>query len=197
MNLDQLKATIEAEALRRQAAKDGFTLEAVESFLGQGLVAPPELSSPVPPPPAPPVPYAYFASLHGRELVNACYAILLGRGADPGGMGHYMTLLGQGEDKAFIVGSFAFSAEGRARKVSVPGLLPHFLIAASRRVPVLGTVAAWGFAFLTLHLQARHMRALEHYMRLRLDAIGSYVGKSNAQVALRLEGLRTVLEARD
>ena len=198
MKLEELKATIEAEALRRQSARDGFTLEAVESFLGQGIVVPPELRHEAPPPPpAPPVPFAYFAMLHGRELITAAYTVLLGRSPDPGGMAHYMTLLARGEDKAIVVGSVAYSREGRDRNVSVPGLFPRFAVAASRRIPVAGTIIAWVVAFLTLHSQQRHVRALEHYMRLRLDAIGDYVGRSNSQVAMRLEGLRTVLEARD
>ena len=197
MKLDELKATIEAEALRRQAARDGFTLEAVESFLGQGIVAPPELKSEAATPPAPPVPYAWFASLHGRELITSCYTVLLGRGPDPGGMAHYMNLLGRGEDKAIVVGSVAYSAEGRARGSKVPGLFPRFAIAAASRIPLVGRVVGWVFAFLTLGSQQRHARALEHYVRLRLDAIGEYVGRSNTQVGLRLEGLRTVLEAKD
>lgn len=197
MTLAELKATIEAEALRRTAARDGFTLEAVESFLGQGVVAPPELRTPVPAPPPAPVPFAYFASLHGRDLVTACYTILLGRGADADGMNHFVDLLARGEDKALVVGSIAYSAEGRQRHARVPGLFPRFAVAASRRVPVLGWLIAWVVALLTLPSQQRHARALEHHLRTRMDALGQYVAQSGAQIAMRIEALRNVMEARD
>ena len=197
MTLDELKAAIEAEALRRKSAHDGFTLEAVESFLGKGLVVPPELSTPVPPPPPAPVPFAYFASLGGRDLINATYEILLGRSPDATGMDHFMRVLARGEDKAIVVGSVAYSAEGRRLGVRVPGLLPRFAVAAAQRVPVVGALVGWGVALLTLHSQQRHLRALEHHMRLRVDAIGQYVARSNAQIATRLEALRNVLERDD
>jgi len=197
MTLEELKATIEAEALRRQAARDGFTLEAVESFLGKGLAAPPELRSAPPVPPPPPVPFAWFAALDGPDLVNASYQSILGRPPDPDGMQHYMAVLAQGNDKAFVVGSMAYSPEGRARHANVPGLLPRFVVAAAERVPVAGFFVRWGMALLTLGSQRRHARAFEHYVRLRLDAIGRYVAQSNSQVATRLEALRTVLETRD
>lgn len=196
MNLDQLKAMIEAEALTRQAARDGFTLDAVESFLGSGIVAPPELATSVPPSPANPG-LAWFASLHGKDLITACYTTLLGRSPDATGMDHFMNLLSQGADKALIVGSVAYSAEGRARGVRVAGLLPRFLVAAAGRVPVAGAVLEWLVALATLRSRARHTRALEHYMHLRLDAIGRYVGQSNSQIAMRIESLRSVMEARD
>jgi hypothetical protein len=197
MNLAELKATIEAEALRRQAARDGFTLEGVESFLGKGIVAPPELQDVPPEPPPMPVPFAWFAALNGQDLVTAAYTVILGRSPDAAGMSHFMATLARGEDKAMVIGSLVFSPEGRQRGARVPGLLPRFAVAAATRVPVLGTMLAWGVAFLTLHSQRRHQRAFEHFVRLRLDALARYVGQSGSQVALRLEGLRRVLESRD
>ena len=197
MKLEELKATIEAEALRRQAARDGFTMEGVESFLGKGIVAPPELrESPAEPPPMP-APFAYYATLHGRELVTTAYTLILGRAPDAEGMDHFMAVLARGEDKAMVVGSLAYSPEGRQRGARVPGLLPRFAVAAARRVPIAGTLLSWLVAFLTLHSQQRHARAFEHFVRMRMDALSRYVGQSGSQVALRLEALRHVLEARD
>ena len=196
MNLDELKAMIEAEALARQAARDGFTLEAVESFLGQGVVAPPELKSEAPPPPER-LSMGYFAQLHGEQLIRSAYTLVLGRGADAGGMNHFMTQLANGADKALVVGSLRYSPEGRARGVPVAGLLPRFVVAAASRVPVVGAVVEWLLAVVTLHSRARHARALEHHLHARLDAMGRYVGQSGAQVAMRLEALRSVLESRD
>ena len=196
MNLEELKAMVEAEALRRQASRDGFTLEAVESYLGQGFTPPPELQSHVPPVPER-LSLAYFSQLHGEALVRACYGHLLGRAADAGGLGHYTGLLANGADKALVVGSLRYSPEGRARAVPVAGLWPRFAAAALTRIPVVGAIAEWLIAFATLGSRARHARALEHHLRARLDAMGRYVGQSGAQVAMRVEALRSVLESRD
>ena len=192
--LEMLVAALQAYVAR--AARDGFTLEAVESFLGSGIVAPPELATSVPPAPANPN-LAWFASLHGKDLITACYTTLLGRAPDAAGMDHFMGLLAQGADKALIVGSVAYSPEGRARRVRVAGLLPRFAVAAAGRVPVAGALLEWLLAVVTMRSRARHTRALEHYMHLRLDAIGRYVGQSNSQIAMRIESLRSVMEARD
>lgn len=195
MNLEQLKATIEAEALRRQAARDGFTLDAVKEYLGTGLGA----RSPTPPPPPPPEPLTlgYFAAMHGRELVQACYRLLLQREADEPGVAHHVQMLARGDDKALVVGAVRYSAEGRARGVPVLGLFPRFAIAAAQRIPVAGTFLGLAVALLTANSRMRHARALEEYMRAQLDSVGDHVDRSNAVVVMRVDALRQVLEARD
>ena len=195
MNLEQLKATIEAEALRRQAAREGFTLDAVRDFLGQGH-APTRMRA-APPPPPEPMTFAYLASLYGRDLVQACYRHLLGREADPAGLGHHLMLLARGEDKALVVGAIRYSAEGRARAAPVVGLTPRFAAAAAQRLPVIGTLAGWLVALLTVKSRMRHARALEEHLRAQLDSVGEHIDHSSAVVAMRIEALRTVLEARD
>lgn len=196
MTLAQLKASIEAEALRRTAAREGFTLEAVKAYLGQGIVVPAEIRAAAPPPPER-LTFGWFNALHGREFVHACYSALLGRGADPGGMEHYLAMLARGEDKARILGAIAYSPEGRARNVPVAGLAPRFAAAMAKRVPLVGPVIAWLLALVTLHLRERDARAFEEQVNTRLNAIGEYVGQSSAHVAMRLEALRSVMESRD
>ena len=196
MTLDELKARIEAEALRRQAARDGFTLEAVKSFLGEALVLPPELREEAAPPPDPPT-YAYFAGLHGRDFVEACYSILLGRAPDAQGMEHYLGLLARGEDKAYILGGMVFSGEGRARHVRVAGLTPRFALALARRVPIAGRLFGWLVALASVQARQREARAFEERTARRIEAIGRYAAQSNAQIATRIEALRSVLESRD
>lgn len=195
MNLEQLKATIEAEALRRQAARDGFTLDAVKEFLGAGL-APPRPRA-APPPPPTPITFAWLAGLGGRDLVGACYVHLLGREADPAGLAHHVAMLARGEDKALVVGAIRYSAEGRARDVPVPGLLPRFAAAAAQRVPAVGILVGWLVALLTVNSRIRHARALEEHLRARLEEVDEHIDRSNAVVAMRIEALRTVLEPRD
>lgn len=197
MDLEELKTRIEAEALRRQAARDGFTLEAVEGYLGRALVLPPELR-PAPPSPVPDPPtYAYFAALHGRDLVRSCYSVLLGRAPDAEGQEHFVKQLAMGGDKAMVIGSIAYSSEARSRNVRVAGLFPRFALAAAKRVPVAGGVVAWILAFATLHIREREQRALEHRVNERLEALVKYVAESSSQIASRIEALRSVMEDRD
>ena len=194
MNLEQLKATIEAEALRRQSARDGFTLDAVKAYLGQAVAAP---VRPTPAPPPQPLTYAWFAGLHGRELVEACYTHLLGREADVPGLNHHLAALLNGADKALIVGGVRYSAEGRARGVPVAGLLPRFAAVVAQRVPVVGIFVGWLVALATLNGRMRHARAIEEHLRAQLDTMSAHVDRANVQVAMRIEALRTVLQARD
>lgn len=196
MTLDELKAMIEAEAFARRSARDGFTLEGVESFLGKGMVAAHGIEGARPAPPEH-LSLAWFASLHGAELVGSCYTLLLGRTADAGGMAHHVRLLAAGVDKAFIVGSVRYSPEGRARAVPVAGLFPRFAAAALTRLPVVGALAEWGLAFLTMGSRARHARALEHHLNERLEALSRQATQSTALVARRIEALRSVLASRD
>ncbi len=138
-----------------------------------------------------------IAALHGRDLVDACYSTLLGRGPDPDGLSHSLQSLARGEEKAFVVGRIAYSAEGRQRGVAVGGLRLRYLIAAAKKVPIAGTLFAWIAALLGVHRQQRHQRAFEHHVATRLEALVAYTAQSNEQVALRIDALRAVLEARD
>jgi hypothetical protein len=196
MTLTELKAMIEAEALQRQSATGGFTLEAVQAWLGQGAAPPPGVLPTVPPAPSP-LTWRYFSDLQGRDFVTACYGELLGRAPDTHGMEHCMRLLARGEDKAFIAGRIAYSPEGRGRGVAVQGMRARYLVALAKKVPVAGTIFAWLVALATLHRQQRHARAFEQHVASRLDALGTYAAQSAQQVAIRVDALRAVLESRD
>jgi len=196
MNLNELKAMVEAEALRRQSSRDGFSLDAVKAYLGQGFAPPAGVLPAIPPAPQP-LSYQYFANLHGAQFVTAVYSCLLGRGPDPGGMEHNLQSLARGEDKAFLLGRVAFSEEGRKRAVPVAGLKLKYMIAAAKKIPLAGSVLAWLLALATIHRQQRYARAFEQHVFSRLDAMGSYTAQSSEQVAMRIDALRAVLEARD
>lgn len=196
MNIERLKAMIEAEALRRQASREGFTLEAVTSWLGAGLPPPPGFRAPSGPAPQP-LTYRYLADLHGSEFVRACYTHFLGRAADPAGLDSYHAMLLRGEEKAFIAGRIRYSTEGRGRAVAVEGLLPRYLVAAAKKVPVAGAAFSWLEGLATLHRRQRHARAFEQAVISQLDALAAYTARSGEAVAMRVEALRSVLESRD
>ena len=174
LNLEDLKASIEAEALRRRLARDG-TL----------------------PPPPEPLTFAYFASLHGHDLVGACYRLLLGREPDGPGEGHHVRMLWRGDDKALVVGSIRYSPEGRAGAVPVLGLFPRFVAAAAQRMPFVGAPFAMVLALLTVNGRMRHARALEEHVRGRFHALGGDVARSHGRLLQRLDALGEALERRN
>jgi O-antigen chain-terminating methyltransferase len=196
MTLAELKAKIEAEALRRQAAREGFTLDALSSFLGDAAPLPAELRGDSAPPPDP-LTFGWFAGLHGREFMDAAYRMLLGRDPDAQGLRHYLELLARGEDKAFILGALAYSGEGRTRGVRVVGLAPRFAVALVRRVPLAGALLGWLVALATAGVREREARAFEERTSQRVDALAKFVVKSNVQVAGRVEALHSVMQSRD
>lgn len=196
MTLAELKAMIEAEALRRQAARDGFTLDAVKTFLGTAGAPPPGVRPEVPPPPAQ-LHYGYLANLQWNDLVDACYTLLLRRSADPEGRQHFLGMLARGDDKAFVIGRIAYSVEGRRQAVPVAGLRVRYLVAAAKKAPVAGPVIAWLLALAGLHREARNTRAFQQHVFWRLDALSDYSVRSGERVAMKVDALRSILESRD
>ena len=196
MTLEELKAMIEAEALRRQASRDGFTLDAVKTWLGHAGTVPPGVRPPIPPAPDQ-LTYGYFANLQWTDLVDTCYSLLLKRPADATGRAHYLGMLARGDDKAFVVGRIAYSAEGRSRGLRVAGLRLRYLVAMAKKIPVAGAFVAWVLALASLHRESRNARAFQQHVFARLDAIAEHSAQSGERVALKIDSLRAVLEARD
>lgn len=82
---------------------------------------------------------ADFVALHDASFIKSVYRICLGRQPDRAGLDHYLTALRGGRlGKIDILGRLRYSAEGRARGVSIPGLLPRYLGRLVFRVPVVG-----------------------------------------------------------
>lgn len=195
MNLAEIKAMIEAEAVRRQAARDGFDLEAVKAYLNQRATHPTGFSQELPPAPSP-LTYRYFADLNYQQMVSACYLHLLRRGADPGGMNHWLTLLLRGEDKAFVVGRLAYSDEARKAGTQVAGLKLKYWFSLATKLPVAGAALAWVKAFVTLHKRERAQRAFEQHVYAQLWALADHGVHAGQDLALRIDALRNVLETR-
>jgi hypothetical protein len=195
MNLAEIKAMIEAEAVRRQAARDGFDLDAVKAYLNQSTSRPQGFSNELPPPPSP-LTYRYFADLNYQQMVTACYLHLLRRAPDPGGANHWLTLLCRGEDKAFVVGRLAYSDEARKAGAHVSGLTLKYYFSVATKVPVAGAILAWLKALLTLHKRERAQRAFEQHMYAQLGELADHSVHAGQDMALRIDALRNVLETR-
>ena len=129
-------------------------------------------SSPTAAPRAAPVPLPLPAllELNGPAFVEAAYATLLGRAADPVGMALYEAELARGRTKIELLGRLQASGEARQSGRTLPGLRRRYLAHRLYRIPLLGPLARVGGVALR---RAGVSRALG--------------GRGKADVALRAE----------
>jgi hypothetical protein len=81
--------------------------------------------------------------------------------------------------------------------VRVKGLAPRFAAAVTSRVPLVGPIFGWIVALASARVREREARAFEEQASQRLDALSRFVARSNAQVAARVEALRSMTQSRD
>lgn len=120
---------------------------------------------------------------HHRAFADGAFRALLKRAPDAAEMDAQLRLLGAGATKAEILGNLRWSAEGRRADVQVPGLLPRYLAAKARRIPLLGPVFDWLLAFAALPLLARHQRATDAMLAAGQEAVAVRMAAIEAQVA--------------
>ena len=86
---------------------------------------------------------ADFLALPLDLFIGDAYRAALGRDPDPAGGAHYQRMLLRGRlTRIEVLGRLAYSAEGRASGLSVPGLFPAFAFAMIYRIPVAGPAVA-------------------------------------------------------
>ncbi len=100
-------------------------------------------SSPTAAPAAPPVPLPLPAllALDGLPFIEAAYATLLGRRADPAGIAHIEGEMARGRGKIELLGQLQRSREARGCGRAVPGLRRRYLARRLYRVPLVGPLA--------------------------------------------------------
>jgi len=85
-----------------------------------------------------------FLEFDDEEFVQNAYAGILRRGADPVGSSSFLDALRSGQrNKIDVLGRLRYSREGRLHSVRIAGLLPGFVLGLVRRVPILGSIAAF------------------------------------------------------
>lgn len=112
-----------------------------------------------------------LSQFHGAAFVRNAYLALLGREADETAVKAQMALLGRGISKIEIMGNLRWSAEGRLKAVSVPGLWPRYLLQKATHVPILGYVLQLAMGLAGLPAIVRHQRAADALHVTRADAI--------------------------
>lgn len=96
---------------------------------------------------------------HHLAFIERAFRALLKRTPDTTESEAQLRLLATGMSKAELLGNLRWSPEGRRLGVRVGGLLPRYVSAKLRRVPVLGYALDWGLSLAALPMLARHQRA--------------------------------------
>lgn len=126
-----------------------------------------------------------LSQFHGAAFVRNAYLALLGREADDAALKVQMALLGRGISKIEIMGNLRWSAEGRFKAVSVPGLWPRYLLQKATHLPILGYLLQLAMGLAGLPAIVRHQRAADAMHVTRADAIEQATHSLDA----RLQGL--------
>lgn len=112
-----------------------------------------------------------LSQFHGVAFVRNAYLALLGRDADEAAVKVQMALLGRGISKIEIMGNLRWSAEGRFKAVTVPGLWPRYLLQKATHVPILGYLLQLAMGLAGLPAIVRHQRAADAMHVTRADAL--------------------------
>ncbi len=110
-----------------------------------------------------------FLCYHDRDFIRNAYLGILQREPDPEGASHYLKMLRSGIfSKEEIVGQLRYSREGRAKKVSVRGLLLFRLLQFIYRVPVLGYFTQLAVGIVHLPRVLNNLRRLDTSLHGRI-----------------------------
>ncbi|MFM0595039.1 FkbM family methyltransferase [Paraburkholderia dilworthii] len=130
---------------------------------------------------------------HDQQFVLCAYQTILGRSADPEGLGYYLGRLRAGISKVGLLKQLRFSSEGRAHAVDLPGLDATILRQLRGDTPLIG----WFFRLLggveTNDPTQRKLRVIEN----QIFALNRESDSRFKQVDAALAGLhRLVAQSR-
>jgi len=101
-----------------------------------------------------------YLTFSTERLLDVAYRRLLNRPPDSTGLANFRRSLRTGRrTKVEVLGLIRYSAEGRANRMTLPGLTPAFALALAYRVPLLGWLISFVAAALRLppHLRDRSL----------------------------------------
>ena len=113
---------------------------------------------------------------HDRTFVQAAYRAILKRSPDETEFHREIKRLRSGErNKIDLLASLRFSAEGRAKRVQVDGLLKPALVRRLGQVPVIGYGIRLGIAVLRLPNLIRDQRQFSSHVLAQHEQIADFV----------------------
>lgn len=96
---------------------------------------------------------------HDAAFVRNAFRSILKRTPESTETEAQLRLLATGASKPELLGNLRWSPEGRRVGVRVNGLLPRYVSAKLRRLPVVGYALDWALSLAALPMLARHQRA--------------------------------------
>lgn len=134
-------------------------------------------------------------SRHDEAFVRFAYRALLQRSPDTAGFDHYVRALRDGRlGKVEILGRLRYCAEGRTKRVKVPGLFVRFAVRSIVRLPWIGPVLAAPIYIFRLPRLMGTLEALDAHSQFVAQRGAHIVNGSLAQVEGALNDHRTQLE---
>jgi O-antigen chain-terminating methyltransferase len=138
---------------------------------------------------------ADFLGFHDEDFVRNAYLGILRREPDAGGMTSYLAELRAGRmAKTEILGRLRFSAEGRAARVPVRGLVLPFALRTARRIPIAGQLIGIVQYMIRLPLLVRnheHLEAAFFHRQLELkrqvNVVEAHIERALARIEQSVE----------
>ena len=142
---------------------------------------------------------------HDRSFIQNAYRAILKRGPDATGYGAFIESLRSAQlNKIDILARLRYSAEGRAKKVEIEGLLAPAIIRKAYRVPLIGYLLNLAVAIARLPVMIRseqqfeaHVLAQQELIAEHLNSIGRTLGAHAREVSLVFNGQFESIKQRD
>ena len=139
---------------------------------------------------------------HDRNFIQNAYRAILKRGPDATGYNTFIESLRSAQlNKIDILARLRYSAEGRAKKVEIEGLLAPAIIRKAYRVPVIGYLLNLAVAIARLPVMIRgeqqfeaHVLAQQELIAEHLNSIGRTLGAHAESIKQRDEYVQQQLE---
>jgi len=113
---------------------------------------------------------------HDRNFIQNAYRAILKRGPDPAGSSGFLEGLRSGHlNKIDILARLRFSAEGRAKRVRIEGLLAPAAVRMAYRVPLIGYLLNLVVGILRLPIMIRSQRQFEAQVQAQQEMFVEHV----------------------
>ncbi len=114
---------------------------------------------------------------HGDTFLQVAYRALLGRAPDPVGNTHFQALLLQGIDKSEIIVRLMRAEEAKRYGATVDGLAGATVKAIVGRIPVVGNLFRWALAFTKLPQLVARQNSTEAFNANQDSAIANHINR--------------------
>jgi GT2 family glycosyltransferase/SAM-dependent methyltransferase/glycosyltransferase involved in cell wall biosynthesis len=126
--------------------------------------------------------------LEPSAFVHSAYRALLGRPPDEDGLQHYRHALERGRSRLEVLADLRYSAEGRRRRVTLPGLDPALRRLRLSRIPLLGRMVPPP-ALAPTHGVRRDLAALAHRVTHADSALQQRLDSLERALQVGIQGL--------